>query len=52
MMRLTCRPSGMLRADLADSGTRLEVEIFGNQYPAVVQESAAVWDPKNERIRA
>ncbi|MFT5508558.1 MAG: dimethylglycine dehydrogenase [Hyphomicrobiaceae bacterium] len=43
---------GMLRADLADSGTRLKVEIFGNRYPAVVQESAAVWDPKNERIKA
>ncbi len=43
---------GMLRADLAVPGTRVEVEIFGERYPAVVQEDQPLWDAKNERLRA
>ncbi len=43
---------GMLRADLAVPGTRIEVEIYGERRPAVVQEDAPLWDPANERIRA
>jgi dimethylglycine dehydrogenase len=47
-----CVALGMLRADLAAPGTRLEIEVFGTRYPAVVQGDGAIWDPKNERIRA
>jgi dimethylglycine dehydrogenase len=43
---------GMVRADLAAEGTALEVEIFGQRYPARVQADACVWDPTNARIRA
>lgn len=41
---------GMVRADLAAPGTRLEVEIFGMRHPAEVLEGAP-WDPTNERLR-
>ncbi|MGR3570604.1 aminomethyltransferase family protein, partial [Brevirhabdus sp.] len=43
---------GMLRSDLAQDGTALEVEIFGTRHEAVVQPDQAIWDPGNERIRA
>ena len=43
---------GMLRADLAQPGTLLEVEIFGKRYPATVMPDGPIWDPANERIRA
>ncbi|MEM6322218.1 MAG: FAD-dependent oxidoreductase [Pseudomonadota bacterium] len=43
---------GMLRADLAEPGTQIEVDIFGNRHPAVVQGDGPLWDPKNARIRA
>ena len=43
---------GMLRADLAVLGTKIEVEIYGERRPAVVQQDAPLWDPANERIRA
>ena len=43
---------GMIRSDLSEPGTRLEVEIFGERCPAVIQPHQAVWDPKNERLRA
>ncbi|SLN29602.1 4-methylaminobutanoate oxidase (formaldehyde-forming) [Pseudoruegeria aquimaris] len=42
----------MLRADLCTPGTELEVEIFGQKFPATVQEDAPLWDPENTRIRA
>jgi dimethylglycine dehydrogenase len=42
----------MLRADLAVAGTKLEVEIYGEMYPAIVQPDAPFWDPANERLRA
>lgn len=43
---------GMVRADLAEPGTALEVEIYGERYPAKVHEDKPLWDPDNERIRA
>ncbi|PZX57141.1 dimethylglycine dehydrogenase [Cereibacter changlensis] len=47
-----CVALGMVRADLAEPGIALEVEIFGERFPAVVQADQAVWDPQNARIRA
>ena len=43
---------GMLRADLAEPGTEVEVEIFGDKYRAVVQQDKPLFDPENERLRA
>ncbi len=43
---------GMLRADLTDPGTELEVDIFGERRKAVVQKDQPMWDPANERLRA
>jgi dimethylglycine dehydrogenase len=43
---------GMLRADLTEPGTRVEVEIFGERFAATVQPAQPVWDPTNDRIRA
>ncbi len=47
-----CIGLGMLKAEVNLPGTKVEVEIFGRLYPAVVQEDAPLWDAKNERIRA
>ena len=43
---------GMIRADLAEPGTAIEIEIFGDRFKAVVQKDEPLWDPKNERLRA
>ncbi len=43
---------GMLRADLCEPGTEVEVEIFGDRFRAVVQPDQAVWDASNERLKA
>ncbi|MGO7043442.1 FAD-dependent oxidoreductase [Rhizobium acaciae] len=43
---------GMLRSDLHESGTRLEIEIFGQRHAATVHADEPLWDPQNERIRA
>ncbi len=43
---------GMVRADLAVPGTELEVEIYGERRPVVVQKDEPLWDPGNERLRA
>ncbi|WP_170582539.1 GcvT family protein [Ruegeria arenilitoris] len=43
---------GMIKADLANPGTELEVEIYGEKCRAVVQEDRPLWDPANERLRA
>ena len=43
---------GMVRADLAQPGTKIEVEIYGQRHSAVVQPDGHLWDPKNQRIRA
>ncbi len=41
---------GMLRPDLAEPGTELEIEILGKRYPAVVLEESP-YDPGNEKLR-
>jgi dimethylglycine dehydrogenase len=43
---------GMLRAEAAVPGQGLEIESFGERIPAVVSGFGAVWDPKNERLKA
>lgn len=43
---------GMVRADLAEPGTELSVEIYGERCKAVVQPDQPLWDPENARIRA
>ncbi len=43
---------GMLKAELTEPGTAVEVEIFGQRCAAVVQEDAPLWDATNARIRA
>jgi len=47
-----CIGLGMVRADLANEGTNLEVEIFGTRCKATVQADQPLWDPENERLRA
>ena len=42
----------MLRPDLTQPGTELEVEIYGERRRAVVQQDQPLWDPKNERLKA
>ena len=42
----------MVRADLAEPGTELEVEIYGKRRKAVVQPDVPLWDPENTRLRA
>jgi dimethylglycine dehydrogenase len=46
-----CVALGMLRADLAVTGTRLEVEIFGARFGAEVTGDGPLWDTANMRIR-
>jgi dimethylglycine dehydrogenase len=43
---------GMIKSELANPGTELEVEIYGQKCRAVVQEDQPLWDPANERLRA
>ncbi|MAI59038.1 MAG: hypothetical protein CML56_08700 [Rhodobacteraceae bacterium] len=43
---------GMLRTDLANPGTEVEVEIFGKRFKATVQEDKPLWDADNERLNA
>ena len=43
---------GMVRTDLAEPGTELTVEIYGEHRRAVVQADQPLWDPENERLRA
>jgi dimethylglycine dehydrogenase len=43
---------GMLKTDLAVKGTALEVEVYGDRLAAEVLGHGAVWDAKNERIKA
>ncbi len=47
-----CLALGMLRADLAEPGTTVEVEIYGERFAAVVQPDGPLWDPANERLKA
>ncbi len=43
---------GMVRADLTEPGTPLEINIYGEMFQAIVQEDQPLWDPQNERLRA
>ncbi len=43
---------GMLRADAAVPGTKVDVDIYGARYAATIEEDQPLWDPQNERIRA
>lgn len=43
---------GMIRSDLAEPGTRVEIDIFGYRRTAEVQPDQPMWDPQNERLRA
>lgn len=43
---------GMVKAEYAVPGTKLEVEIYGKRCAAVVQEDQPLWDPENLRLRA
>ena len=47
-----CIALGMLRADLAEPGTEIEIEVFGTRRPATVQPDAPLWDASNARLRA
>ena len=42
---------GMVRPELAEEGTALEIDILGERYPAQVVEESP-WDPDNERLRS
>ena len=42
---------GMLRKDLCDPGTKIEVEIYGERFDATVQDNKPLWDPENIRLR-
>ena len=46
------RALAMLRPDLTEPGTELEVEIYGERRRAVVQQDRPLWDPENERLKA
>jgi dimethylglycine dehydrogenase len=41
---------GMVRPDLAEPGTTMEIEILGRNYPATVTVDSP-FDPKQERLR-
>ncbi|MEM9147371.1 MAG: FAD-dependent oxidoreductase [Pseudomonadota bacterium] len=43
---------GVVRADCAEPGTELEVEIFGHRLAAEVQPDGPLWDRENARLRA
>ena len=42
----------VVRSDLAEPGTVLEVEIYGERRPSVVQSDRPLYDPDNERLRS
>ena len=43
---------GVVRTDLSEPGTALEIEMYGKRYAATVQPDQPLWDPENERLRA
>ena len=47
-----CVALAMVATEHTTPGTALEIEIFGERRPAIVQGSGPLWDPKNERLRA
>jgi len=42
---------GMVKTDLAISGQTVSVDIFGNDFPAIIQNSGPLWDPNNEVLK-
>ncbi len=42
---------GMVKTDLAISGQNVSVDIFGNDFPAIIQNSGPLWDPNNEVLK-
>ena len=42
---------GMVNTDLAISGKNVSVDIFGNEYPATIQNPGPLWDPQNEALK-
>ncbi len=42
---------GMVNTDLAISGKNVIVDIFGNEYPATIQNPGPLWDPQNEALK-
>ncbi len=47
-----CVALGVVRADLAQAGTDLEVEVYGQRFPVTVQPDEPLWDPQNLRLKA
>ena len=43
---------GMIRADLVEAGTEVEIDIYGERCRATISGDGPLWDPKNERLRA
>ena len=43
---------GTIKAELAEPGTELEINIYGKMCKATVQPDQPLWDPQNERLRA
>ncbi|HTV71824.1 MAG TPA: FAD-dependent oxidoreductase [Rhizobiaceae bacterium] len=43
---------GVVKSEFAETGTPLEIEIFGERFAATVQPDQPLWDPKNERLKA
>ncbi|WP_438956928.1 GcvT family protein [Cognatiyoonia sp.] len=42
----------MIKPDLTEPGTKLDIEIYGERFAATVMDDAPLWDPQNERLRA
>ena len=42
----------ILRADLVKPGIELQVDIFGEMYPAVVQGGNGLYDPTHSRLKS
>ena len=42
---------GMVKTDLAISGQTVSIDIFGNNFPAIIQNSGPLWDPSNEVLK-
>ena len=42
---------GMVKEEFSKPDTKMEVEIYGERYKAIVQEDKPLWDDKNERLR-
>ena len=43
---------GVVKTELANPGTELEIDIYGTRHKAVIQPDGPLWDPENARLRA